>query len=68
MNELMKQKCFSTRDWESDMFVSFEPSALAAWKEIHDEIESSIGPDRKYANMNDFASKLPNNVARLARC
>ncbi|AZK61594.1 MULTISPECIES: YfjI family protein [Pectobacterium] len=46
--------------------LSFEPSAQYAWEEIHDEIESHIGPDEEYANMNDFASKLANNVARLA--
>ncbi|HFI6262786.1 TPA: YfjI family protein [Escherichia coli] len=65
MNELI-EKSASQHGTGNQTCLSFEPSALAAWKEIHDEIESSIGPDREYANMNDFASKLPNNVARLA--
>ncbi|MFJ3264846.1 YfjI family protein [Serratia liquefaciens] len=46
--------------------LSFEPSAQYAWEDIYNEIESRIGPDEEYANMNDFASKLANNVARLA--
>ncbi|WP_258089422.1 YfjI family protein [Serratia liquefaciens] len=48
------------------MCLSFEPSAQYAWENIYNEIESRIGPDEEYANMNDFASKLANNVARLA--
>ncbi|WP_411749429.1 YfjI family protein [Serratia marcescens] len=46
--------------------LSFEPSAQYAWEDIYNQIESRIGPDEEYANMNDFASKLANNVARLA--
>lgn len=36
------------------------------WEKIYNKIEYQIHPDRKYANMNDFASKLSNNVARLS--
>ncbi|MGO2439346.1 Uncharacterised protein [Serratia plymuthica] len=46
--------------------LSFEPSAQYAWEDVYNQIESRIGPDEEYANMNDFASKLANNVARLA--
>ncbi|EMB6256477.1 YfjI family protein [Serratia sp. PF2-63] len=58
-------------DVESDALIkrgglSFEHSAQYAWEDIYNQIESRIGPDEEYANMNDFASKLANNVARLA--
>lgn len=46
--------------------LSLDSSAQYEWEKIYDEIEYRIHPDEKYANMNDFASKLPNNVARLA--
>ncbi|MCW2255413.1 hypothetical protein M2263_001504 [Providencia alcalifaciens] len=46
--------------------LSFESAAQYKWEEIYNEIEYRIHPDGKYANMNDFASKLPNNVARLS--
>ncbi|HEY3591005.1 MAG TPA: YfjI family protein [Buttiauxella sp.] len=65
INEML-EKSASHNLAGSQACLTFEPSALEAWKEIHDEIESSIGPDKEYANMNDFASKLPNNIARLA--
>lgn len=46
--------------------LSLTPQAQYEWEGIYNEIESRIGPDEEYANMNDFASKLANNVARLA--
>lgn len=46
--------------------LSLEPSAQYEWEKIYNEIEYRIHPDGKYANMNDFASKLSNNVARLS--
>lgn len=46
--------------------LSLDIAAQDEWKEIYNNIEYNIHPDKKYANMNDFASKLPNNVARLA--
>ncbi|MEQ5400437.1 YfjI family protein [Providencia rettgeri] len=48
------------------IILSLEPEAQYEWNKIYNDIESSIHPDGKYANMNDFASKLPNNVARLS--
>ncbi|EKN4697771.1 DUF3987 domain-containing protein [Yersinia ruckeri] len=65
INELI-EKSASQHGAGHQTCLLFEPSALDAWKEIHDEIESSIGPDKEYANMNDFASKLSNNISRLA--
>jgi len=44
----------------------FEPVAQYEWENIYNYIESQIRPDKKYGSMNDFASKLPNNVARLS--
>ncbi|OHT22347.1 hypothetical protein A3Q29_11040 [Providencia stuartii] len=46
--------------------LSLDIAAQDEWAEIYNNIEYNIHPDKKYANMNDFASKLPNNVARLA--
>lgn len=46
--------------------LSFESAAQKAWEDIYNEIERRIGPDEEYAGMNDFASKLANNTARLA--
>ncbi|ELN2578738.1 DUF3987 domain-containing protein [Enterobacter kobei] len=44
----------------------FEPAAQHEWDSIYNHIESLICPDKEYGSMNDFASKLPNNVARLS--
>ncbi|MHA1062855.1 YfjI family protein [Enterobacter ludwigii] len=44
----------------------FEPAAQYEWDCIYNHIESLIRPDKAYGSMNDFASKLPNNVARLS--
>lgn len=44
----------------------FEPAAQYEWDCIYNNIESLIRPDKAYGSMNDFASKLPNNVARLS--
>lgn len=44
----------------------FEPAAQHEWDSIYNHIESLIRPDKEYGSMHDFASKLPNNVARLS--
>ncbi len=44
----------------------FEPAAQYEWEKIYNHIESLIRPDKEYGVMNDFASKLSNNVARLS--
>lgn len=44
----------------------FEPAAQYEWENIYNHIESLNRPDKEYGSMNDFASKLPNNVARLS--
>lgn len=56
----------SDYDVNKSTCLSFEPSALHEWEDIYNLIEMRISPDEKYANMNDFASKLANNVARLS--
>jgi len=65
INELLNEK-----DLQDELFsekvLSFTPAALYEWQEVYNLIESRIGPDERYANMNDFASKLANNVARLS--
>lgn len=47
-------------------YAIFEPAAQYEWDSIYNHIESLIRPDKEYGSMNDFASKLPNNVARLS--
>ncbi|HHR5876700.1 TPA: YfjI family protein [Providencia alcalifaciens] len=46
--------------------ISLDTEAQYEWELIYNKIEHRINPDEIYANMNDFASKLPNNVARLS--
>ncbi|HHR6443365.1 TPA: YfjI family protein [Providencia alcalifaciens] len=46
--------------------LSLDSPAQYEWEQIYNEIEYRIHPDGEYANMNDFGSKLPNNVARLS--
>lgn len=65
INELLNEKGLQN-ELSSEKILSFTPAALYAWQEIYNLIESRIGPDGDYANMNDFASKLANNVARLS--
>lgn len=65
INELLNEKDLQNEP-SSEKVLSFTPAALYEWQEIYNLIESRIGPDERYANMNDFASKLPNNVARLS--
>lgn len=65
ISELLNQNNADKKCGER-MNLSLEPEAQYEWNKIYNDIESSIHPDGKYANMNDFASKLPNNVARLS--
>lgn len=65
INELLNEKDLQD-ELSSEKVLSFTPAALYEWQRIYNLIESRIGPDERYANMNDFASKLANNVARLS--
>jgi len=65
INELLNEKDLQ-EELSSEKVLSFTPAALHEWQKIYNLIESRIGPDERYANMNDFASKLANNVARLS--
>lgn len=65
INELLNEKDLQD-EVSSEKVLSFTPAALYEWQGIYNLIESRIGPDEDYANMNDFASKLANNVARLS--
>lgn len=51
---------------DSKSSLLLDDSAQYAWEEIYDDIENKLRPEEKYANMRDFASKLANNIARLA--
>ncbi|MEQ5734110.1 MULTISPECIES: YfjI family protein [Providencia] len=46
--------------------LSLESSAQYAWEQIYNSIETRLKPEEEYASMKDFASKLANNIARLA--
>jgi len=65
INEILNEKDLQV-ELSSEKILSFTPAALYEWQNIYNLIESRIGPDERYANMNDFASKLANNVVRLS--
>ena len=56
----------SKKKIDGKLCLSLEPSAKYAWEQIHNSIESRLLPEEEYASMRDFASKLANNIARLA--
>ncbi|MCK4608863.1 MAG: DUF3987 domain-containing protein [Gammaproteobacteria bacterium] len=46
--------------------LQLTPEAKASWIEFHDDIEQQLKIGGEYENMQDFASKAAENVARLA--
>lgn len=46
--------------------VKFSPEAAARWLDVYNWIESQIAPGGQYADAGDHASKLPENIARVA--
>lgn len=61
---LAENKTRKKTDSKSSLLL--DDSAQYAWEEIYDDIENKLRPKEEYANMKDFASKLANNIARLA--
>lgn len=56
----------SKKKTDEKLCLSLEPSAKYAWEQIYNSIERRLLPEEEYASMGDFASKLANNIARLA--
>jgi hypothetical protein len=48
------------------VIVAFSPEAAQRWVSLSNEIESQISPDGRLNSASDHASKLADNVARLA--
>lgn len=46
--------------------VRFSESARQAWVKVYNEIEAEMAPGRRYAGCGDHASKLAENIARVA--
>lgn len=46
--------------------IRFSEAAAAAWYGLYDQIEAGMGPSGRYARASDHASKLAENVARVA--
>lgn len=46
--------------------IRFSEGAAAAWYGLYDQIEAAMGPSGPYARASDHASKLAENVARVA--
>lgn len=65
INELLMKDEANIKARNRDI-ISLDTEAQYQWERIYNKIEHRINPDEIYANMNDFASKLPNNVARLS--
>lgn len=65
INELLMKDEANIKARNRDI-ISLDTEAQYQWERIYNKIEHRINPDEIYANMSDFASKLPNNVARLS--
>jgi hypothetical protein len=51
---------------EEKITVAFTPEAKAVWIDIADHIEFEMRPEGKYSTAKDHASKLAENIARVA--
>ncbi|MEQ5680940.1 DUF3987 domain-containing protein, partial [Providencia rettgeri] len=65
INELLAESNLNEKISEK-ICLSLESSAQYEWEQIYNSIESRLKPEEEYASMKDFASKLANNIARLA--
>ena len=48
------------------LVVRFSPAAIQRWVNVFNMVESEIGSGKRYFDMGDHASKLADNVARVA--
>ena len=46
--------------------LHFDPKASQVWRECHDAIERQLGPGKPLSDIKDVASKVADNVARIA--
>ncbi|MDT1065155.1 YfjI family protein [Providencia stuartii] len=65
INELLAESNLNEKIGKK-ICLSLDSSAQYEWEQIYNSIESRLKPEEEYASMKDFASKLANNIARLA--
>lgn len=53
-------------DYTSKSVVKFSDEAKRIWLDVYNDIEFKMGPNGMYQDVKDHASKLPENIARLA--
>lgn len=46
--------------------ISFSPEAQEIWKEFHGKVEASLSKNGFLVDVSDFASKISNNMSRIA--
>lgn len=46
--------------------ISFSPEAQKIWKDFHGKVEASLSKDGFLVDVSDFASKISNNMSRIA--
>lgn len=46
--------------------LKFSPEAVALWVDAFNQIEKKLGPNGDFSEINDYASKLGENIARIA--
>ena len=53
-------------DYTSKKVVKFSDEAKRIWLDVYNDIEFKMGPNGIYQDVKDHASKLPENIARVA--
>lgn len=67
MVELLKKSAMAGHiDGFEREVIRFSPEAASRWLEIYNYIEKQMQPGLQYANARDHASKLAENIARVA--
>lgn len=59
-------KAATLSDYKNKRTVRFSNDSKMAWIDIANHIESEMGPEGVFEHAKDHASKLPENIARLA--
>ena len=53
-------------DYTLKRVIKFSDEAKRIWLDVYNDIESKMGPNGIYQDVKDHASKLPENIARVA--
>jgi hypothetical protein len=53
-------------DYTSKIVIKFSDEAKRIWLDVYNDIEFKMGPNGIYEHVKDHASKLPENIARVA--